>query len=87
MIEAQASKQAVLEKVCASLNRTSFKIGLLGAHDNVPVRFIEMETGSSVFEEQSHFGRTGVMKTMVTLDALLAATTLSSIYLSSMCRV
>jgi hypothetical protein len=44
---------------------------LLGASEDSEVVFAEMETGSSVFVEQSHFDRTLVPRKTTTLDKLV----------------
>jgi FkbM family methyltransferase len=73
MVEAQESKRAVLEHVAAELGQgVALEIALLGSEDGRRVRFVEMETGSSVFEERSTFDRSVVEKELKTLDRLLA---------------
>ena len=58
--------------VCANLGRgVTYEISLLGADDGERKRFVEMETGSSVFEESSSYKRRYVEKTLETLDSLL----------------
>jgi FkbM family methyltransferase len=72
MVEAQEGKRAVLEGVCERFGPSvELRTALLGATGDRAVKFAEMETGSSVFEEQSHFPRTVVEKTTTTLDDLL----------------
>jgi FkbM family methyltransferase len=47
------------------------ELALLGAQNGAVVEFIEMETGSSVYEERSHYNRRKVLKVTKTLDDLL----------------
>jgi FkbM family methyltransferase len=49
----------------------SAELALLGAQNGAVVEFIEMETGSSVCEERSHYNRRKVLKVTKTLDDLL----------------
>lgn len=73
MVEAQESKRTVLEQAAAAAGkRMEFDIALLGARDGAEVDFSEMETGSSVFAESSHFPRSVVRRRLTTLDQLLA---------------
>ncbi len=72
MIEAQeAKKDALKEAVSASAKDLSYEIALLGANDEEEVEFVEMETGSSVFEESSPYPRSKVLKKLTTLDTLV----------------
>jgi FkbM family methyltransferase len=73
MIEGQNDKSQILQEVCSFLKSdVVFEITLLGAKDGEKVRFVEMETGSSVFEEFSPYKRNYLEKELVTLDSLLA---------------
>jgi FkbM family methyltransferase len=73
MVEAQESKEGILDQVSARYGQdVATKIALLGPRDGEAVVFNEMETGSSVFEEQSPYKRTILSKTTRTLDGLLA---------------
>lgn len=73
MIEAQAGKKPILERVVAgSHGQLALEVALLGAEHGREVEFSEMETGSSVFAEASHFPRSVVRKPLTTLDHLLA---------------
>jgi FkbM family methyltransferase len=73
MIEAQESKAETLRSVSAeSEGKVELEITLLGATDGEEVRFVEMETGSSVFEEHSDFPRKIVKKHLTTLDSIVA---------------
>ncbi|MBI3461669.1 MAG: FkbM family methyltransferase [Planctomycetes bacterium] len=73
MVEAQEQKRPILESVCQSFpGDVSYQMALLARQEGTPVRFVEMETGSSVFEEASPYPRHVVEKTARTLDGLLA---------------
>ncbi len=73
MVEAQESKGPTLRKVCEKhAGRVVLENTLLGPADGQAVRFVEMETGSSVFEEESPYDRTVVEKTQMTLDTVVA---------------
>jgi len=72
MVEAQSSKADKLEAVCAQLGGdVSLVSSLLGPEDGKQVEFVEMETGSSVFEEDSPYERSKVMRQQTTLDTLI----------------
>ncbi len=71
MVEPQGSKAPFLNKVCAELNDVVYSDALVGAEHGKNVRFVEMETGSSVFEESSDYERQYSEKTQTTLDHLL----------------
>jgi FkbM family methyltransferase len=74
MIDALDDKRPVLEATVARLGPSvDFRIALLGPRAGVSVRFVEMESGSSVYEEQSPYPRRVVEKTATTLDAVLAS--------------
>jgi FkbM family methyltransferase len=74
MFEAQKEKVPELKRICERFPGTvSYEIALLGAKDGAEVDFVQMETGSSVFEESSPYARKRLKKTLITLDALLAA--------------
>lgn len=77
MIEPQESKRTTLEKVRADFAPdVKLETTLLGATENETVEFVEMETGSSVFEELSnYYPRKTVEKRLTTLDTLLAEAT------------
>ena len=57
MIEAQAAKKTMLDKVCADLPDVTYSSSLLGATNGEAVDFYEMETGSSFYAEQSNAPR------------------------------
>jgi FkbM family methyltransferase len=72
MIEAQKEKLPALNGVCEKFSgAVSCEIALLGAKTGAEVDFVQMETGSSVFEESSPYARKRLKKTLITLDALL----------------
>ncbi len=72
MVEAQKEKAQILMEVCEKFSGEVFcEIALLGANAGQEVEFVQMETGSSVFEESSPYARKRLKKTLVTLDALL----------------
>jgi FkbM family methyltransferase len=72
MIEAQEGKRADLESILKLFNKSvSYEIALLAAEHDKAVRFHEMETGSSVFEESSSIERTTKEVKTETLDSLL----------------
>ncbi|MBD2201185.1 FkbM family methyltransferase [Calothrix sp. FACHB-168] len=72
MIEGQDSKYNLLKEVCDSFSgEVIVEIALLGSLDDYKVRFCEMETGSSIFEESSSFARKYSDKYLSTIDSLL----------------
>jgi FkbM family methyltransferase len=71
MLEAQKAKESMLRDVADKYSDVSYDIALLGANDGDVVSFVEMETGSSVFEEDSSYEREYVKKQLVELDSLL----------------
>jgi FkbM family methyltransferase len=72
MIEAQESKDNILKDISQQYSPSVFyEIVLLSSEDEQEVRFVEMETGSSVFEESSPYERDYISKKTVTLDTLL----------------
>lgn len=70
MIEAQKAKEPFLEQTTRLFPGYRYAVALLGASDGSEVEFVEMETGSSVFEESSHFARSRFRRALVTLDSL-----------------
>jgi FkbM family methyltransferase len=72
MVEAQEQKLATLRAVCSQFaGSVECTIALLGSTSGKRIRFVEMETGSSVFEEQSRYPRRVAEKSTLTLDELL----------------
>src|SRR3954452_21704458 len=51
MVEAQQSKQPILEAVCRELGDVRYVQALLGSRSGETKHFFEMETGSSTFAE------------------------------------
>lgn len=72
MVEPQASKAPVLERVAGELGRTRFVPALLAAEAGREVTFYEMETGSSMLPENSDVARHEVRLTTRTLDEIAA---------------
>jgi FkbM family methyltransferase len=71
MVEAQERCRTDLEAVCQEFpGHVWHRLALLGSSNGRRVRFVEMETGSSVFEEASPYQRNYVEKEVVTLDTL-----------------
>lgn len=72
MIEGQVGKKDFLEKTAASASdKLSYEIAVLGANEGQEVSFVEMESGSSVFEETSSYPRTKRIVKLTKLDNLL----------------
>lgn len=70
MVEAQESKRPFLEEICRELGGVRYERALLGRSDGLPVTFFEMETGSSMFSENSNVARHETVLTTATLDSL-----------------
>jgi FkbM family methyltransferase len=74
MVEAQDDKADHLRDVCDRFgDKVEYRLALLGATSGTTVNFVQMETGSSVFEERSDYPRTTTTKTLITLDHLLGS--------------
>jgi FkbM family methyltransferase len=74
MVEAQSGKEALLRDLAeSSSGHLEYAMAVLGDEDGKEVTFYEMETGSSICEEQSHFPRNAVTNKLVTLGTLLAS--------------
>ena len=72
MIEAQKEKTQILSGVCEKFSGSvTYEIALMGATAGTEVDFVQMETGSSVFEESSPYARKRLKKTLSTLDSLI----------------
>ena len=72
MVEPQEEKRDLLDEICARYTgRVLCETALLGSTDGEEVEFVQMETGSSVFEEASSFERIRIKKVLRTLDALV----------------
>jgi len=73
MIEPQEQKQRILETVASRFDKTvHLDNSLLGAVEGLKVDFFEMETASSVFEENSPYTRRTVQKKLTTLDRVVS---------------
>jgi FkbM family methyltransferase len=70
MVEAQSSKRPFLDKVCNELPGVRYEQALLGRTSGQKVQFFEMETGSSMFPENSNVPRNTSELTTATLDEL-----------------
>lgn len=68
MVEAQPSKRARLEDVCSELADVRYAPALLGRSKGESKRFFLMETGSSMFSENSDAPRSETELTTSTLD-------------------
>lgn len=72
MIEPQKDKFYMLKQVCTSFNGdVSLEMNLLGSEDYKEVVFVQMESGSSVFEEASPYDRKYLKEPLMSLDTLL----------------
>ena len=72
MIEAQTEKTEKLNEVCEKFSGEVFcEMAVLGSKSGEEVDFVQMETGSSVFEESSPYARKRLKKTLTSLDNLL----------------
>ncbi len=72
MLEAQTSKKPILQKIVDKYDNVKLEIGLLGDSEKEGIEFYEMETGSSIYEENTHHNRNKVTLNMTTLDAVAA---------------
>jgi FkbM family methyltransferase len=73
MVEAQAGKIPMLEKVCADVAQTRYVSAVLGRTEGQEVMFYEMETGSSFLPERSNVDRVERRMITQTLDKLTEA--------------
>jgi FkbM family methyltransferase len=71
MIEAQAEKRDLLDRVRSELSLVDYKLCLLGNSEGSEVIFNVMETGSSIYSERSNMPRTQRRLPMRTLDGVL----------------
>jgi FkbM family methyltransferase len=71
MIEAQTEKLGILSNVKRDIGAADLRIELLGKEDGAEVIFNVMESGSSVFDEQSDVPRERRLLKMRTLDSVL----------------
>lgn len=73
MVEAQDSKGPVLQSVALELGPAiRCQTAVLAAREGEAVTFYEMETGSSLFQENSPYARVSVQKRTRTLDSVLS---------------
>jgi len=73
MVEAQQSKEPRLRETVQRLGPSiDYRIALLGPTTGQRVRFVEMESGSSVLEEHSRYERRETFRSTQALDDLLA---------------
>lgn len=70
MIEGNEGKRAKLDPIATGIG-AELIFSLLGAENGRSVEFYEMESGSSVFEEESTYERQKVERRLSSLDALL----------------
>lgn len=68
MVEAQPSKRPGLETLCRELESVRYAQALLSSKSGEPKQFFEMETGSSMFAENSNAPRTSRELKTSTLD-------------------
>ena len=71
MVEANDEKRELLTLVAGEIG-ADLRFALLGAEDGREVTFHVMESGSSVFEEESDYDRRKVIRHTAKLDTLLA---------------
>lgn len=75
MLEAQSAKEPWLQQVQRRHpQHVAYRLALLGPEAREAVPFFELETGSSVLEEQSHVPRTVTRRRMERLDDVIAET-------------
>lgn len=72
MIEPQSSKEAILSKMVERNNNIFYKQTLLGETIKENVQFFEMESGSSIYEEQSQVSRDIKHHSMTTINNLIS---------------
>ena len=70
MVEPQPSKSSRLTNFANSHHLVSFESKLVGESEKRDVKFFDMETGSSIYEENTSFGRSITYLPMTTLDKL-----------------
>lgn len=71
MIEPQAAKEEELKKVAGRFSNVFYKMILTGKENNDSVSFFEMETGSSIYGEQTGTAREVKHYQMKTLDTVM----------------
>lgn len=73
MIEPQVSKQSYLEGVCREYPSVAYSAELLASEPDLDVIFYEMETGSSIYPENSNAPRRSILLRTRTLDSVAQA--------------
>ena len=81
MVEAQAAKKPILDRVCADLPLAKHVSAALSRTSGETITFYEMDTGSSFLAEQSNAPRTETKLTTRTLDEVAAHFPGSSLFL------
>lgn len=81
LIEALPEKEKYLAKIKMEYSNVDYEIALLGARPAETVEFYKMNTGSSVFEEQSNVSRETISLPMKTLDQIVSARKINKISL------
>jgi FkbM family methyltransferase len=81
MVEAQAAKKPILDRVCADLPLAEHVSAALSRTSGETITFYEMDTGSSFLAEQSNAPRTETKLTTRTLDEVAAHIPGSSLFL------
>jgi FkbM family methyltransferase len=71
MVEPQENKEAVLKAVAAKNKQVTYAKALVGKENNAEQVFYEMETGSSIYAEQTNAQRVLKKYKMQTLDELV----------------
>lgn len=72
MIEPQENKETILKAVAAKNKKISYTMALAGKENNAEHVFYEMETGSSIYAEQTNVQRVVKKYKMQTLDEIVA---------------
>ena len=70
MLEAQPDKEIFLKEIILKHPNTKYEITLLGRQNSEAVNFYKMETGSSIYSEQTDAKREMLTLGMKTLDAV-----------------
>jgi FkbM family methyltransferase len=72
MVEPQENKESILKAVAAKNKQVMYAKALVGKANNAEQVFYEMETGSSIYAEQTNVQRVEKKYKMQTLDELVA---------------
>ena len=81
LIEALPEKEKYLAKIKMEYSNVDYEMALLGARPAENIKFYKMNTGSSVFEEQSNVSREIISLPMKTLDQIVSARKINKISL------